>query len=328
VSNNTTTNSNNTNTNSNNTTNNTVNNTFNINVNFAEGKHNFGNERINYLTPEFIRECLEDLTQGLGKMVREVYFNPDYPENHTVRLHSTKQKLMKIVLDGTTSLTPNNEVGRCATTKLNVVLRQYIEPMIDLLTKLSEKEYDADERKAFESELSNAITQLQWIRENTSSQFNKDMTRMSHGRGFTRTCNLVAAHIIGMSKDENAVANENENADANANANENVNVNANNPPMTIPSIQSHVDFEWPASIYPNHVSENSEHSKHSESEDIYFPSTNATQPQDATTITMSTPIHATAFGSIKSELTKENVSKLTKLYAEAWNAERRSKCPH
>ena len=147
-----------------NSNNNTVNNTFNVNMNFAEGKRNFGNERTDYITPEFIRECLSDLTQGLGKMVKEVYFNPEYPENHTVRLHSTKQKLMKIVLDGTTSLAPNSEVGKRATTKLSVVLRSYLEPMIDLLKELSEKEYDADERETFKSELNSAIIQLQWIR--------------------------------------------------------------------------------------------------------------------------------------------------------------------
>jgi len=196
-------NNNTTNNITNNITNNTTNNnTININVNFAQGKRNFGSERVDYLSPVFIRECLEDFTQGIGKMVKQVYFNPKYPENHTVRVHSSKQKLMKIVCDGGVSLIPNKEAGIRATTKIGTVFRQQIEDMIGLLQKIVDHDYDEDYHKTFQDELKSAIDQLQWLREHTLALYNKDMTRTTYGRGYTRTCNMVAAHIIGMSKAE------------------------------------------------------------------------------------------------------------------------------
>jgi len=274
--------------NSNNTNNNTVNNTFNVNMNFAEGKRNFGNERTDYITPEFIRECLSDLTQGLGKMVKEVYFNPEYPENHTVRLHSTKQKLMKIVLDGTTSLAPNSEVGKRATTKLSVVLRSYLEPMIDLLKELSEKEYDADERETFKSELNSAIVQLQWIRDHTNSHFNKDMTRVCHGRDYTRTCNAIAAHIIGLSKSETDVDTDKEKE------------------------SEQIGFQWPSNLlrsYSERVGERSD-------EDAVSSSSSCNENDEE----MNKPKYEYQYKSAfhrKSELTRENLERFTRLIKEA-----------
>lgn len=271
-----------------NTTNNTVtnNNLFNININFAEGKRNFGSERLDYLTPEFIRECLQDLTYGLGKMVKEVYFNPEYPENHTVRVHSTKQKLMKIVHDNVTSFVPNSEVGKCVSLKLSIVLRQYLEPLIELLTQLSERDYDADDRKTFQAELESAIYQLEWLRDHTMTKLNKDM-KISKGHDYIKTCNLVTAHIIGMSKAEKTDGNS-----------------ASQAGLDHQMLKA--DNEWPSNVYP--VIESSQDDEtHCETEisDEQF-----LKRQDH-------PKHGTAFGNIKSDLTKDNVTKLTKFYRDA-----------
>ena len=288
----------------NSTNHNTINNnnTFNINVNFAQGKRNFGEERVDYLTPEFIRECLQDFTQGLGKMVKEVYFNPEYPENHTVRVHSTKQKLMKVTMDGNVSYIPNAAAGRRATTKLGTVLQQHLEPLVELLTHLSKKDYDEDDRDTFESDLKSASYRLQWICENMASKSNKDMTATVDGRGFTKTYNLVAAHLMGMSQAE--AAGTLTSMDNQAPAND----------LYLPPPPPFHDQTWPLEVYPqapiSMTTSRDDASDHCGGEGKTPGQGTYPQPRQ------------TAFGDRnKSNLTRENVAKLTNEFAEIWKAE-------
>ena len=79
---------NNTNTNSNNTNN--INNTIIIN--------SFGQENTSYITDEFRNQCC---TYGgmyaILAMVDQIYFNPDHPENHNMRLYRIREKLLEIL---------------------------------------------------------------------------------------------------------------------------------------------------------------------------------------------------------------------------------------
>jgi hypothetical protein len=67
----------------------------NIHVNvrdFARG------ENTAYLEPQFLLECLRDM--DLIKVLEELHFNPDHPENHNVRIRNIKQNLMEYIDNG------------------------------------------------------------------------------------------------------------------------------------------------------------------------------------------------------------------------------------
>ena len=78
------------NTNSNNTTNNTNNTTNNIqNINIIV--NTFGQEQLGHLTPEFLSNCIANPTKGFSKLIENIHYNPDVPENHNLRFKSSKR---------------------------------------------------------------------------------------------------------------------------------------------------------------------------------------------------------------------------------------------
>lgn len=92
--NNTTTNNNNTTTNITTTNNNTTTNiSYNINALF--------NEDISYISEEALETLVRQQNMGVVKMIRDVHFHPHHPENHNIRLKSSKNKQVQ-VFDGTT----------------------------------------------------------------------------------------------------------------------------------------------------------------------------------------------------------------------------------
>lgn len=204
-----TNNTNNTNhTNSNNKTNNVQ-----INFNFAEGKLDFGQERLDHITPDMIRGYLSNMYTGITRFLDDVYFNDDVPENQNVKVHNLKQKLMKVVRDGREALVPNSVVSRSATFKFQTVLLQYIEPLIDLIQNIMSRQSDPDLREPFiegsdeplsdtlRYELQRLNHQLDHVREHMMAQLNKDM-KVSEGRKYASTCKVVEAHIVGKNNDD------------------------------------------------------------------------------------------------------------------------------
>ena len=69
--------------NNNNNNNITINTTTNIIVN------NFGSEDRSYVTHDVLQKCLD--TMRINPLVDHIYFNPEHPENHTVKLKSEKR---------------------------------------------------------------------------------------------------------------------------------------------------------------------------------------------------------------------------------------------
>ena len=67
-------------------------NTFNITIN------NFGSEDRSYITKEIMQQCLDKMKISL--LVESIYFHPDHPENHTIKLKSEKKKRVSLVRDG------------------------------------------------------------------------------------------------------------------------------------------------------------------------------------------------------------------------------------
>ena len=74
--------------------NNTTTNNINININI----NNFGSESREHITNEIWQQCLEQLR--VNALVESVYFNPDHPENHTIKLKSEKKKRVLLHQDG------------------------------------------------------------------------------------------------------------------------------------------------------------------------------------------------------------------------------------
>lgn len=66
------------------TINNVVSNTININVN------QFGNETLSHLTMDFLSHCLMNPTKGITKLIENIHYNDDVPENKNIRFKSNK----------------------------------------------------------------------------------------------------------------------------------------------------------------------------------------------------------------------------------------------
>lgn len=77
----------NNNSNNTNTTNNTTNNIQNINIIV----NTFGQEQLGHLTPEFLSNCIANPTKGFSKLIENIHYNPDVPENHNLRFKSSKR---------------------------------------------------------------------------------------------------------------------------------------------------------------------------------------------------------------------------------------------
>jgi hypothetical protein len=81
-------------------TNITNNNTQNIqNIHIHVQRNDFAcGENTKYLKPEFLLECFRDM--DMIKVLEEIHFNPEHPENHNVRVKNVKQNLMEYVDNG------------------------------------------------------------------------------------------------------------------------------------------------------------------------------------------------------------------------------------
>ena len=79
--------------NSGNTTNNhnshnTINNTIHIN--------NYGNENTDYLKGDYLNNLLQGAFTAIPKLIENIHFNPQYPENHNIKITNKKEPYVKI----------------------------------------------------------------------------------------------------------------------------------------------------------------------------------------------------------------------------------------
>ena len=82
------TNSNNTNSHNTTNSNNVQNNTINLNI--------FGKEDLSMLTDDFKLELIKGPFKMMPKLMEMIYFNKEYPENHTIKMVNKNKELMKI----------------------------------------------------------------------------------------------------------------------------------------------------------------------------------------------------------------------------------------
>jgi len=81
------------NTTNNNTTNmtnshNTIHNTININ--------NYGNENTEYLKNDYLNNLLQGAFTAIPKLIENIHFNPQHPENHNIKITNKKEPYIKV----------------------------------------------------------------------------------------------------------------------------------------------------------------------------------------------------------------------------------------
>ena len=74
--------------NSNNNSNNTINNTIHIN--------NYGNENTDYLQGDYLTNLLQGAFTAIPKLIENIHFNPQHPENHNIKITNKKEPYVKI----------------------------------------------------------------------------------------------------------------------------------------------------------------------------------------------------------------------------------------
>jgi hypothetical protein len=64
--------------------NNNISNNINININ------SFGNEDLKHITTDFLSHCLCNPTKGISRLIENIHYNDDIPENRNIRFKSNK----------------------------------------------------------------------------------------------------------------------------------------------------------------------------------------------------------------------------------------------
>jgi hypothetical protein len=67
----------------------------------------FGYENMDYLNKEFLNSCL--LMNSIVPLIENIHFDKDHPENHNVKLKSSKQELMETYVDGKWIITDTDD---------------------------------------------------------------------------------------------------------------------------------------------------------------------------------------------------------------------------
>jgi len=77
-----------TNNNNNHNSHNTINNTIHIN--------NYGNENTDYLKSDYLNNLLQGAFTAIPKLIENIHFNPQHPENHNIKITNKKEPYVKI----------------------------------------------------------------------------------------------------------------------------------------------------------------------------------------------------------------------------------------
>jgi hypothetical protein len=73
----------------------------------------FGHENLDYVknNTELMEKCLNELTiNAMYYIAKDIYYNIDHPENRTVFLHSIKNQLLRVFIDGEWTLMSFHQV--------------------------------------------------------------------------------------------------------------------------------------------------------------------------------------------------------------------------
>jgi hypothetical protein len=102
--------------------------------------NNFGEERIDHITPEMLDERLKEINgRGIFQLIRDIHFNPDIPENHNIRMGSKKRRNLKVKRNGRWEVRDNNDI-------LDIMISQY-------KRRLSLRSFEPDFKKGLNHEV-------------------------------------------------------------------------------------------------------------------------------------------------------------------------------
>lgn len=117
-----------------------INNNINIQNNF--NLKSFGHENMDYLSKDFLNSCL--LMNNIVPLIENIHFDREHPENHNVKVKSTKQELMETFVDGKWIITDTddtlNELINKGYRVLNYHSRKHKSDILD--TEMDEDEYE------------------------------------------------------------------------------------------------------------------------------------------------------------------------------------------
>ena len=95
-----------------NTQNNILNNTQNIQQNIQQNIYinNYGSENLDYLTPGYLTGLLKIPFGSTLKLLKDIHFNQNHPENHNVKIPNRKEKYALVYRDGDWKLRRKKDV--------------------------------------------------------------------------------------------------------------------------------------------------------------------------------------------------------------------------
>lgn len=87
---------------------------------------NFGHERLDHITNEFLTHCLLEMGNGVNRLIDKIHFDNDVPENMNIRLKSRKSKtLEKYTHDGWISCDANNTLDELFTKGYRILFQHF-----------------------------------------------------------------------------------------------------------------------------------------------------------------------------------------------------------
>ena len=103
------------------------NNNININNNVIQIQiQNFGEEKIEHITSQFLDKCLLECNSGVRNLIREIHFNPNLPENHNIRSLSKKQNTLEFFSEGSWHpCDKNNTLDRMIRNGYKILFRHF-----------------------------------------------------------------------------------------------------------------------------------------------------------------------------------------------------------
>lgn len=72
--------------------------------------HSFGHETLDHLPISFLNWCFANKGEGIKTLIQDIHFDKECPENHNVRLKSTKRELMEVYSNGQWVVTDQDRV--------------------------------------------------------------------------------------------------------------------------------------------------------------------------------------------------------------------------
>lgn len=103
---------------------------------------NFGSENMDYLTMDFLNSCL--ISNDIVPLIENLHFDKEHPENHNVKLKSSKKELMEVYSNGNWMIADTDETLNELITKGYRVLSSHSKRnKTDILTtEMDKDEYD------------------------------------------------------------------------------------------------------------------------------------------------------------------------------------------